>query len=229
MHLPEDWEVEFLLTEVPAPLRGRLMKAHRAYEEVPGYPTLYAPTDNAEDFLEVVEVWLEDALQTLAEEEEATAMLRNSEEEENVSFERERRAWIEQHGSERLRIAESRNYKINRLYALERAASEFPFAWVETGNEAEWRERTDPSIDALRLEEQLRAYMERRALDYQDPRIIWLVEPPKALEEALHEADVFFEQQEAVFINEFLGRYALFIPVDEELQRHVLQGGEVHG
>lgn len=227
MQLPDDWEVEFLLTEVPTPYRGRLMKAHRAYTEVPGYPTLYAPTDNPEDFLEVVEDWLGEALQRNSEEEEAVAMLRKSEEEESLSFERERRAWIEQHGSDRLRIAESRGYKINRLYALERASSEFPFAWVATGNEAEWRERTDPTLGALQLEEQLKAYMEQQALGYGEPRIVWLVEPPKSLEEALDEVDVFFEQQEAIVVNEFLGRYSLFIPVDEELQRHALQNGEV--
>lgn len=204
MRMPDDWHAEFSLPDVPTHLRLRLYRAHSRYMQTPGYPTFFAPTDDPEIFLTVLEGWLDD----VAEEEES-----------GPSFDQARSSWIDEHGSERLRIAQRRSYKINRLYALERAAKEFPEFWVDTSEESIIRERTDPSMTALELEDEIRNWITEQEIDESlDPRIVWLVDPPKALEEHLDESGCIFEQQEAILINDYLVRYSLILPLDRDLR-----------
>lgn len=228
MQMPEDWEVEFELPDVPGDLRGHLVRAHRQYLELPGYPDLYAPVDDPQQFLEAISNWIKSESQELEREEAQTSARTVAEKDQGQQFERERKSWIAEHGSPRLRLADERRYKVNRTYAVERAAVEYPRFWVDTSGDSDVRERTDPSMEALELEQAVKTWVSHQNLDVDgvDPRIIWLAAPPKELDEYVDENDWLFEQQEAILVPEFLGRYSLVLPVDEDLHRPVEGGAE---
>jgi len=225
VELPETWEVDFDLPEVPKVFRGPLLAAHRQYVHLPGLPDFYAPVDEPEPFLEAIGPWLATSTEQQQQEEMQSRALSAAEAQTVENFESERKTWISQHGSPRLKRAEARGYKVNRTYATERAAIEFPRFWVDTSAESEIRERTDPSTEALDLEQEVRAWMEVHNLDF-EPRIVWLVEPSKDLDEHIDQGSWLFEQQEAILVSGFLDRYILLLPVDEDLHRPLESGSE---
>jgi hypothetical protein len=223
MEMPDTWEVEFELPEVPADLRPQLIGAHRQYLHLPGYPELYAPVDNPRAFLEAISDWIRQSTAEFEREQATSQMLQAAEARMTRAFDEERDAWIAEYGSERLRAASSRGYKVNRSYAIERAAAEYPHFWVDTSGEADLRERTDPTTEALNVEEAVKTLMSARELDNGEggPRIVWLVEATKELEDFAEANDWMIEQQEAILVPAFLGRYSLILPIDTDLHRPI--------
>lgn len=85
--------------------------------------------------------------------------------------EAERSAWIETHGSERLRLVLAGGYKVTALYLHERVALELGADWiVDTADRAEAEERCAPTLEALRAVEVLpEGYI---------GEVVWLIAPP---------------------------------------------------
>lgn len=220
--MPQEWAVDFDLPDLEPEVRASIIKAHRLYLQVPGFPELHAPVDDPSQFLGVIVDWLEAAARQTSYEESQSAALHAAETSRAAAFDEERDRWIGEVGSTRLRTAAERGYKVNRTYAIERAESEFPRFWVDTGNESDVRERTDPSEEALQLEDAVKAWI---SLDSKrgvlEPRIGWMVEAPRDLEAFAEENDWLIDQQEVIAIRGYLGRYSLILPVDQDLARPV--------
>jgi hypothetical protein len=220
--MPDEWETEFRLPDLEPEARAAMIRAHRLYLQVEGYPQLHAPVDDPRQFLMAIADWLVVAARRQSEEESLSASLSAEESAQARDFEEDRDRWIGEAGSNRLRTASSRNYKINRSYAIERAEAEFPRFWVVVGDDVEVRERTDPSEEALGLEDSVKAWMSRDPdRPPLEPRIVWMVEAPRELEEFAEENNWMIEQQEVIVIPSFLGRYSLILPVDQDLARPV--------
>ncbi len=117
--------------------------------------------------------------------------------------------WIAAKGNPDLKRAHERGYKISSLYVRERAALEFPGFMVDTTDEAEWGERTNPTAQALDLEEQTIKRVQELGDDY-SVRIVWLTAPPKEY----WRQDSLFAEREAVVVLGWLARYDLvsFVP-----------------
>ena len=212
------WAVTFDLAEVPAAFRGRLRKAHALYMRVDPYPQIAAPTEDPEEFLAAIEPWME---QAGIEQEEEEAREEEHEKEKEVAsarFRMEMKEWVGANGSPRLRAAVQRGYKANTTYAMERSFNEMPGFWVDTAGDAEWGERSDPSEEALVLENEIQSHLAEQEIDL-ETRIVWLTEPPRALDRWLEENDDAFEAQEAIVVTNYLGRYVLVMPITEELRR----------
>ena len=131
-------------------------------------------------------------------------------------------------------MARSRNYKATSGYARERGRAELPQCWIDTAGVAEYRERVDPSTEALTLETEYENFLSRNGRNLRI-RIVWLVEPPAGLAEMYEGIDVDqvlagqpweFEQQETLLVTDFLGRYEAFMPVDSEVRAPVSVEGE---
>lgn len=112
--------------------------------------------------------------------------------------------WIATHGSADLKRAHQRGYKVASVYVRERAGVEFPGFMVDTTDEAEWGERSNPTGEALDLEEQTLARVQELGTEYA-VRIVWLTTPPKAF----WRVEDAFVDREAVVVLEWLGRYDL--------------------
>lgn len=210
------WAVSFDLADVPAPARSRLRKAHALCMAVDIYPMVPAPTEDPEEFLAAIEPWIE---QAGIEHEEALARTEEREKEEalaNAQFRLEMKEWVHAQGSRRLRAAVDRGYKANTTYAMERSASEMPGFWVDTAGDAKWGERSDPSEEALVLEGEIQDRMTEQEV-HLETKIVWLREPPRALDRELEARDEAFEPQEAIVVSGYLGRYVLVMPLEEEL------------
>jgi hypothetical protein len=207
------WFVDVPLKDVPdVELRRELLALHRTLERRQVRPTLMEPPDDDfAEFARYVRTWL-----ALTDAEEA-------QNDPAAGFEQERRQWIAAYGSERLRTAEQRGYKVNRLYALERGAAEYPGCFVDTGSSAYARERVDPSAEALTVETDVQELVERHGHAY-EPRIVWLIQPPGDVADRLAEQGDPWEQQEAVRISSYLGRYELYLPVDPAYRREAGDG-----
>lgn len=212
------WAVSFDLADVPSPVRSRLRKAHALYMEVEPYPLISTPTEEPEEFLEAIEPWIKQVEAEHIAETEETEEREKAEAIASAQFRMEMRDWVEQQGSPRLRAAVRRDYKANTTYAMERAETEMPGFWVDTAGDAEWSERSDPSEAALVIESAAQARLEDLGVVLES-RIIWLTEPPRALERWLDDEGYEFEAQEAIVISAYLGRYVLVMPVDPDLRR----------
>ena len=93
---------------------------------------------------------------------------RNAEEAaKRAEKERQKAAWIEEHGSSRLKRAFKLGYKCHRMYIIERCAKELPGFIVDFDDDCAWDERKCPSEEALDLVEQL---MEKGY----DASVVWL-------------------------------------------------------
>lgn len=212
------WAVTFDLADVPAPLRGKLRQAHDLYMHVDLYPMIGGPTEDPEAFLAAIGPWMEQAQAELDAEEAEDDKLEKEAAVEQARFRLEMKEWVSQHGSPRLRAAIQRNYKANTTYAGERAAIEMPGFWVDSAGDAEWGERSDPSEEALALEDEVRSDLENEKRDL-ETRVVWLTEAPRALDRRLEEEDDEFEPQEAIIVLRYLSRYVLVMPVDTDLRR----------
>ncbi len=85
--------------------------------------------------------------------------------------------------------------------------------WVDTSPRRSWRERTDPSLQALDEEAQVRAEIKDERLDV---RIVWLTEPTGDLERSFDAIFGVFEENEAIAVTPHLGRFALARPIGME-------------
>lgn len=220
VELPKQWSIAFSLQDLPGPgFRQRARGLRKLYEEIGREPELDEPTNDPVEFLERLEEWLAGETERLSYEQHQREQAEVSHELEIQEFQDEMNDWIDREGSDRLKIAHRRRYKVTSTYARERGRAELPECWIDTAGVADYRERVDPSAEALRLETRLGEWLSHADLDL-STRIVWLVEPPSGLAEALDEVsedELFepeFEQQEALLMAPYLGRYDAFMPVD---------------
>ncbi len=214
------WHIAFELRDLPnRETRKRARELREAWQAIPGQMELPEPTEDPEAFLGLLEAWI--AKQAEEREAEARAEADRALRSHQVqsSFEAEMEEWLESFGSERVRLARERGYKVSSSYAKERARKELPEAWIDTAGRAVWRERVDPSMQALRMETKVLKWMEDRDMNLSS-EIIWLVDPPSSMAEALAKPTpeepfgAEFEQQEALLIPNYLGKYNAFLPID---------------
>ena len=217
---PRTWRIEFELRELAdAAARRRARRLEELWSSIPGEMVLEAPTDDPDEFLNLLEEWVNERQDQigLVPNEESDEVLRRR---RIAEFDVEMARWIEEHGSARLKLARSRGYKVTSSYAKERGVEELPECWVDTASKARYRERVDPSMRALKVETNFRSWIESMDLGI-ETRIVWLVEPPSSMAEFFEFAndDPFdsgadFEQQEALMVPYYLGKYSAFLPVD---------------
>lgn len=194
--------------------RHRLREAFDAYMQIEEYIELPFPTEDVDVLLHHVEPWL----RAIAAKGSAEAEVLKERDRRRRYFETNRQTWVEEHGSPRLRLALARGYKVNRLYTQERAALEMPGFWADTNDSADAAERTDPSAEALALETNVQQHLKASEIEGM-PRIVWLKEPPSAMAEAVEEHPwLVFESQEAVAVDDYLGRYRMFLPLDVDFR-----------
>jgi hypothetical protein len=216
------WQIAFELRDLQgADARRKARDLREKWETIPDEIELAEPTEDPEAFLELLEEWVRERWNAQAEQARAQSAEQSRERQQQREFEADMDRWIEEEGSERLRLARERGYKVTSSYARERAATELPETWIDTAERADWRERVDPSFEALRVETSVVRWMEERNLPY-STLIVWLVEPPSSMAEALDKATpdepfgVAFEQQEALLISDYLGKYRAFLMVDRD-------------
>jgi hypothetical protein len=213
------WGFEFDLGEIEGPeIRQRLRRAHERYLEVEPYPELDRPEEDPERFLDTLEPWLTMIEEGVAKEEKENALEEERKKKLMSEFAVEMQRWVSEHGSRRLRLAIARDYRSNTSYALERLVKELPGFWLDSADDCKWGERADPSEEALLLEEAVRNQLAELGLEL-DTRIVWLTETPRALDRMLEAEEIEFEPQEAVKVADYLGRYLLVMPVEENLRR----------
>ncbi len=125
--------------------------------------------------------------------------------------EAEKAAWIEAHGSDRLKRGAVRGDACQRLYVIERAAKEAPGFTVDYNEVAEWEAHAHPSAAAL----ETAAAASRLGLGR--ATIVRLTAAPSA-EDGADDMDgdiepPEFEPVEAVVIQGYLDRYDLIKPI----------------
>lgn len=230
---PKVWEITFELRELPdADARRRARRLREAWEAVPGRMELREPTEDPVEFLDLVEEWADMEAETVLGAKNEEAEQEERKQQEQQEFEAEMGRWIPAHGSVRLKLARDRGYKIVSTYAKERGREELPECWIDTADRAQYRERVDPTIRALKVETSFRQWLDQKELDLQT-WIIWLVQPPSAMleyRESLEESLFIpeFEQQEALIIKGFLGKYDAFllVDIDERVPRDSVDDAE---
>ena len=122
-------------------------------------------------------------------------------------LEEEKRNWIEQNGSERLRLAHSHGYECIRLYVSERAKLEYPSFILDLDSKANWIRLNNPSLSALKLVQEL--------IDTgKDAQIVWLTRFPDGTSPDEDDYDDDGDSgddnvDEAIVIGNFLGAYNL--------------------
>lgn len=100
-------------------------------------------------------------------EEERKAALR-------AQREAERAAWAQEHGSEHLKRAVAAGYNCARMYAIERAAVEYPGCVLDYEEHAECKSRSCPSLAALDTCDAIHAaHPEAKAV------VVWLTAEPR--------------------------------------------------
>lgn len=120
--------------------------------------------------------------------------------------EADKASWIEAHGSDHLKEAFSRGYDSQRQYVIERAAADAPGWVVDFNGSAVWNDRSFPSVEALRVEDEADALADRLGDTGAATGVVWLTAPPSASHD---DDEMFFEQCEAVVVRRYLGRYDL--------------------
>lgn len=198
--------------ELPVELRRRALLVARQREELEDAehrPQIAAldvddPLANAE---RVIAAW-ERHLKDEAKQAKARQLKHSAEtakkRAEAKRFREAMASWIAAHGSADLKRAHQRGYKVASVYVRERAGVEFPGFMVDTTDEAEWGERSNPTGEALDLEEQTLARVQELGTEYA-VRIVWLTTPPKAF----WRVEGAFVDREAVVVRGWLGRYDL--------------------
>lgn len=116
--------------------------------------------------------------------------------------EAERADWIDQHGSDHLKLALKHGYNMQRQYAQERTDAEFPEFDLDFDDEAEWKPRSAPSIEALRL---LEALNKSGLPEGSTAMIVWITRR----HDFDPEVGCVDTPEEAVVIRHYLGRYDL--------------------
>ena len=95
--------------------------------------------------------------ENLAAEQLANQIERDAATEAQAKIKLERSNWIQEHGSERLKLAIKNGYFIESLYVKERAAVEYPGWFVDIDDEITWSKASNPSIKSLRSLEEIKA------------------------------------------------------------------------
>jgi hypothetical protein len=123
-----------------------------------------------------------------------------AEEEAKARAAEEKTAWIEAHGSERLKKVHKAGYPCQADYAVERATRELGEDWVvDTHNKMSWRSpKVYPSLESLDIEAEL------KEKGY-EVEIIWLTDDGRERDYD----DEPFEPCEAVVIINYLGKYGV--------------------
>ena len=201
----KDWKLTVDLREVPTKeARKTITEGYQSGLGLGALVELDEPTDDPVEVAKVmiaVELFGGDSEQSLAD----------------AKYETGRREWIEEHASERLRLAYRRGYVVNRLYVVERSRKEMPGFWVDTTGAAAFKSRANPSVTALNLETGVDEHLARLYDDVASV-IVWMTEPPRDLQTHIEEQDlVVDEQMEALLVSGWLGRHDLYLPIDPEL------------
>lgn len=122
---------------------------------------------------------------------------------------KERAEWIAAHGSDYLKRATALEYNCQRQYVIERAAFEHPDYVVDFDDNARWKDRACPSIEALEEVEKLVA-------SGLDAKVVWLTHPADCAEIDTDEYDPYehyeheeWEAREAIVIRSYLDKYDL--------------------
>lgn len=121
--------------------------------------------------------------------------------------EQARANWINAHGSEYLQRAYARGHDCQRLYVSERAALELPGYVVDFRDNAQWRDRSCPSVESLDEADRVER-LDLRPADEIEVIIVWLTSPAHA-ERPDEYSDEEFEASEAVVVRGYLGKYDL--------------------
>lgn len=120
-------------------------------------------------------------------------------------YKKEKAAWINKNGSEKLKKAYKLGYDCQRSYVLERSGIEFPEYIVDFNNTAHFKERVNPSLEALEEVEELldKGY---------DAEIVWLTDKPTndVNDDDEDYYDNYFNPREAIRIKNYLGGYDLY-------------------
>lgn len=85
----------------------------------------------------------------------------------NQAIEAEKNAWIEDHGSERLRKGYAMRYNCQKIYEIERAQSILGNQYIRY-NDVEEKDRSCPSLEALQEVERLKSVIQKEAI------VVWL-------------------------------------------------------
>jgi hypothetical protein len=219
VELPKRWLIKFALADLPSPgERSRALVLRRRREEFPGTPLLHRPVDDPVEFLDRLEKWIEEEGEQREQERELVRQEEIAAAAESTLFDDEMSRWISTYGSQRLKMARKKRYKVTSSYARARGRSELPGCWIDTAGLAEYRERVDPSAEALKTETRVEEYLAEVDVELAT-RIVWLVAPPSGLAETFggdFGAENYweFEQQEAILLSSYLGRYEAFYFVD---------------
>lgn len=124
------------------------------------------------------------------EEEEAK-------EREKAAMIQERLDWINANGSDFLKRAVAVGYDCQRRYVTERAAIDHPGAVVDFEGHADWKNRSCPSEAAFELAEEVSG------------TVVWLTDEPRATKIDEYAYPEPFEEQEAVVVSNYLGKYVV--------------------
>jgi hypothetical protein len=131
-------------------------------------------------------------------EDEKRKLLVEKKNQEQKRYDNEKSHWIKLHGSEHLKDAFELGYNINKTYVIERAKQEFPDYIVDYYDKAGWDSRRNPSIEALNEVKEL--IKKEYCAD-----VVWLTDPLDISEYGRH----YFEESEAIVIENYLGSYDL--------------------
>lgn len=121
-------------------------------------------------------------------------------------LEAERNAWIEQHGSERLKLAVKHGHPVDRIFALEYAKAKYPGWTVDFFNNATWSDRTNPPLSELKAIEAAEAETDKTV------HLVWLTSPAQDQPNDDRYWDDYegdFEKGPALVIRKFLDKYDL--------------------
>jgi hypothetical protein len=236
VEMPKLWSISFELSDLPNPgERHRARKLWHLYEQFGGEAELEEPCDDPVEFLDRLEEWIAAERERIDYEDHQREEAEHQRELAAREFSRAMQRWIEANGTNRLKAACARGYKVTGSYARARVREEIPGAWVDTSGRALYRERVDPSSEALELEDAFETFAKFQDLELRT-RIVWLVEPPTGLAELYEDLDFDeeafsgggweFERQEAILISGYLGRYEAFLMVDHSARAPLDEEGD---
>jgi len=129
-------------------------------------------------------------------EERSAAIVKGREVAAKEAIKADRLAWIESHGSDRLKRGTQAGHNCQRLYVTERASLEYPEFDLDYSEDLSTKDRSCPSINAL------------DELDrYPMGCIVWVKERHDRSDDEYYEDD--YTGEEAIVIERYLGNYTL--------------------
>ncbi len=159
------------------------------------------------ELIEAVAEWKEAVVKREADEDARRNARKRGEEEREAKkaaaktkYEADRAAWIAENGSEYLKQGLKLDYNVNRTYVDDRATLEYPGFQVARGDNWEWKEKINPSPEALI---EVAALIEAGV----EAEIVWLQGTPEDRDEDGYSEP--FEATEAIMIHGYLGKYDL--------------------